>query len=191
MTTTIRADFTEALITYCAATLDGHKAGSLFCYRNHPTDRWMHILGQMVEELSHKGLAARVLCRFSHANQIYVYRLEMLRRTLKDQEIARFLTGLGYGKLDDLEHTPSQLTARFLNQTTFPHELGMFLDYPLADVKSFIKHNGQIYLAKGYWKIYDQPDHTQQRLGLFKTRSQVYLRCYRAGHPMSRLTVVA
>ena len=26
---------------------------------------------------------------------------------------------------------------------------------------------------------------------LFKTRSQVYLRCYRAGHPMSRLTVVA
>lgn len=191
MTTTIRADFTESLITYCAATLAGHKAGSLFCYRNHPTERWAHILDELMENLGHKGLAARVLCRCSYANQIYVYRPEMLRRTLNDPQVAQFLTSLGYDRLDDLDHTLSQLAAHFRDKHEFPHELGLFLDYPLADVQGFIAHGGQNYLAKGYWKIYDQADRTQKRFELFKKCSQVYLRCYRAGQPVSRLTVSA
>ena len=191
MTTTIRADFTESLITYCAATLAGHKAGSLFCYRNHPTERWAHILDEWMEDLGHKGLAARVLCRGSYANQIYVYRPEMLRRTLDDPQVAQFLISLGYDRLDDLDHTLSQLAAHFRDKHEFPHELGVFLDYPLADVRGFIAHGGQNYLAKGYWKIYDQADRTQKRFELFKKCSQVYLRCYRAGQPVSRLTVSA
>lgn len=36
----------------------------------------------------------------------------------------------------------------------FPHEIGIFLGYPLADVEGFMKNNGKNYLISGYWKVY-------------------------------------
>ena len=36
----------------------------------------------------------------------------------------------------------------------FPHEIGVFLGYPLDDVKGFIKNEGKKYLMIGYWKVY-------------------------------------
>ena len=36
----------------------------------------------------------------------------------------------------------------------FPHELGLFLGYPLEDVEGFIRYKGENYLYSGYWKVY-------------------------------------
>ena len=36
----------------------------------------------------------------------------------------------------------------------FPHEIGIFLGYPLADVVGFIEHQGHDYVYCGYWKVY-------------------------------------
>ena len=36
----------------------------------------------------------------------------------------------------------------------FPHEIGVFLGYPLDDVKGFIENAGKKYLMIGYWKVY-------------------------------------
>ena len=36
----------------------------------------------------------------------------------------------------------------------FPHEIGMFLGYPVADIRGFIENEGRKYLMIGYWKVY-------------------------------------
>ena len=36
----------------------------------------------------------------------------------------------------------------------FPHEIGLFLGYPVEDVKGFIKNRGKNCLYSGYWKVY-------------------------------------
>lgn len=41
------------------------------------------------------------------------------------------------------------------NGSDFPHEVGLFLGYPVWDVKGFIEHKGQQYKLCGYWKVYD------------------------------------
>ena len=37
----------------------------------------------------------------------------------------------------------------------FPHEIGIFLGYPLWDVEGFLKNNGENSIGNGYWKVYD------------------------------------
>lgn len=37
----------------------------------------------------------------------------------------------------------------------FPHEIGLFLGYPLWDVEGFIRNHGEQYKFVGYWKVYE------------------------------------
>ena len=52
----------------------------------------------------------------------------------------------------------------------FPHEMGVFLGYPMADVKGFIKYEGKNYLYSGYWKVYEN---VEERKQLFENYEQV------------------
>ena len=36
----------------------------------------------------------------------------------------------------------------------FPHEIGVFLGYPLEDVVGFIRHRGKCFTCCGCWKSY-------------------------------------
>ena len=43
----------------------------------------------------------------------------------------------------------------------FPHETGIFLNYPVEDVRGFIEHDGRGELMCGYWKVYHNPGRAQ------------------------------
>ena len=46
------------------------------------------------------------------------------------------------------------LKYRLLKRTCFPHEIGVFLGYPLEDVKGFIDNKGKNCESCGVWKVY-------------------------------------
>lgn len=51
----------------------------------------------------------------------------------------------------------------------FPHEIGLFLGYPLCDVRGFIEDaRGGVCLGCGYWKVYGE---VEEREKLFKGTS--------------------
>ena len=52
-------------------------------------------------------------------------------------------------------------------QTDFPHEIGAFLGYPLADVESFIENRGKNYAYLGYWKVYHDVEQAVKTFRLF------------------------
>ena len=76
---------------------------------------------------------------------------------LAEEDIERLMGGLGYhvlGLEQILECVSEKYTAHMNGNGGFPHEIGLLLGYPPADVLGFIRNNGRNYLCTGYWKVY-------------------------------------
>ena len=89
---------------------------------------------------------------------LYLYRRDRLEAYLSDKDIKDFLAGYGYRR-EKLEDKLARLAKRVEGfgggKVSFPHEIGIFLGYPLWDVEGFLKNNGENSIGNGYWKVYD------------------------------------
>ena len=68
----------------------------------------------------------------------------------------------GYREGSSLQEKLEYLKTRMKEQNTFPHEVGLFLDYPPEDVEGFIKHGGRSFSYSGYWKVYTNEEETRR-----------------------------
>ena len=122
---------------------------------------------------------------------IYVYRIRRLVRDLADPEIRQFLADCGYRDFS-VEGALAHLARRIMEKGgEFPHEIGLFLGYPLGDVKGFIKHRGQNCKCTGCWKVYCDEREARHQFCRFEKCRSIYCRLYREGRTLSRLTVAA
>ncbi len=86
------------------------------------------------------------------------------RMLLQKKEARGFLDKNGYrGK--DLGSSLRQLSFKMRRYVEgccqFPHEIGVFLGYPVRDVEAFIVQKGKNCLLNGYWKVYHSPAQAQ------------------------------
>ena len=96
-----------------------------------------------------------------------VYWLEELEAVLQKPEVRIFLREFGYQEFSCssvLMHLKKRYQAYLRNEEGYPHELGVLLDYPLADVKGFMENKGQNYLYSGYWKVYSNAEQAKKIL---------------------------
>lgn len=88
---------------------------------------------------------------------LYLYREKELKIYMKQKHVKDFLERHGYSS-DDLPSLLGELSQRVHmhngGQTDYPHEIGIFLGYPLEDVEGFIENGGRNFLYMGYWKVY-------------------------------------
>lgn len=95
---------------------------------------------------------------------VLFYREEEFKQYLAREDVGRFLKVYGY-RPEDMEQVMDRLSGRVCqysgNYAGFPHEIGVFLEYPLEDVACFIKEAGQNSLMNGYWKVYHNPGKAQ------------------------------
>ena len=80
-----------------------------------------------------------------------------LTEYLAKEDVKRLMERFGYHamKLERiLERVSEKYTSHMDGTGGFPHEIGLLLGYPPADVLGFIRNNGQNYLCTGYWKVY-------------------------------------
>ena len=85
---------------------------------------------------------------------------EELEKYLKEPGVYELIQKYGYTDmcLDRvLEHLTDRIRQFARRGMGFPHEIGVFLGYPLNDVKGFIENAGKKYLMIGYWKVYSDP----------------------------------
>ena len=59
--------------------------------------------------------------------------------------------------------------------------LGIFLGYPLADVKGFIEHNGKDFLYQGYWKVYENVEERKKMFSIYNVVKEEFIREMQAG----------
>lgn len=86
----------------------------------------------------------------------------------------------GY-ECSDADGAIERLRERLALQRGFPHEIGMFLGYPVEDVKGFIKHNGRNSKCVGCWKVYCNQCEAERAFARFNKCREVYMRLWRQG----------
>lgn len=180
--------FEEAIVTHCAPTLAGHKCGSLFFHRCAQGESQEETVRGADLALSFKGARVRLLKSCADGGLAYVYRPAMLAKRLAHPDVQAFLVEYGYQAFD-ADACMKHLAGRIHCGEGFPHEIGVFLDYPLADVIGFIEHRGYGYCCAGCWKAYGNAEAARKKFALYKKCQKVYLDCYRRGFDVARLTV--
>ncbi len=185
-------NFESVLITQCAPTLAGIKPASLFRFDSLSPAALCRTARYWDGVLSQSGLRLRVLklCPSSHSCLLYVYRPNWIDRLLNEKEIRRFLLRQGYEE-GEAASLLIQLSRKLCLKKEFPHEIGVFLGYPLEDVVGFIENKGRNYTYSGYWKSYGDPLKAQLYFDRCRRCTEIYRRRYEQGASLPHLVVAA
>lgn len=178
------------IVQHCAPTLAGLKTANMFSYKFSSMEE---LQGEVLESnqiLNEKGVYVEILKIGLSKALIYVYRKERLQKDLKKPGVLSLLLRYGYEN-DDLHDCLEYLKIRLKEFECFPHEIGLFLDYPLLDVIGFIEQGGKNCKCCGIWKVYSNECETQQLFARFKKCTEVYKRVFARGRTLTQLTVAA
>ena len=169
------------ILDRCAAAFAGVKSGSLL-----KVDRMVcNDTLELLSSFENKDVGTKLLCPSGSSFLILVYRRRMLEVTLKDRDTAEFLRGMGYdGSMSEML---DRLSKRMCEN--IQHELGIFLGYPLCDVKGFMENRGNGYKLSGCWKVYGDTKMAERVFARIKVSRRNCLRMYDAG--LSFRTVVS
>lgn len=189
-------NFETVMIEQCAPVLAGLKPAGLFRYETSDSADLARRVKSWNAQLNPKGLQVRVLkgCVRTRQYLVYVYRAAKLRAVLADVRVRTFLQREGYTLPEDTADCTSlltQLSRRLCCAAEFPHEIGIFLGYPLEDVVGFIENRGQNFTCSGCWKAYGDPQMAQKHFAQLNKCTAVYLRLFHSGTPILRLAVAA
>lgn len=178
----------DLILRHCSPTLAGLKIGNIFNYQFDNLDKLSKELDKWNRELNVKGIyLISIKVNLSKA-MILVYRESFLLACLKDKEVQEFLKDYGYLSYD-LNNALEYLKIRLENQDQFPHEIGVFLGYPLEDIKCFIKNKGFNCKCIGCWKVYNNEDKAKQTFHKYNLCKDNFLRRYQLGSKVLELTV--
>lgn len=180
----------EIIIRHCAPTLAGLKTGEIFHCKYEAESVLQAWVRDLNGKLSHKGLRVLILrCKDSWA-LVYVYRPGKLQRDIAGEVAAELLWRHGYvytGPEQCIQHLIERLHA----DTGFPHEIGLFLGYPPEDVKGFIERGAHACKCVGYWRVYGDEEKAKRIFSLYDKCAEVYMKQFKSGRTIERLTVWA
>lgn len=184
--------FERCLVEQCAPTLAGIKAGSLFCYTAEANEELGAVISCWNSRLREKGVRiCLVRADGAGGGLIYVFRPAALKKLLADQEITRFLHSRGFAGCHHLDTYIGRLRQRLRREARFPHEIGIFLGYPLHDVEGFIQNGGKNFCLCGLWKVYQQQHCAERQFARYKQCRSIYKTRFEQGSDVLQLTVTA
>lgn len=123
---------------------------------------------------------------------LYLYREREIMKYLHSEDVRSFLKGYGY-ETENFYEMVERLSnrIRFYNngETTFPHEIGIFLEYPLMDVKGFLENDGQNFIYSGYWKVYTDVHNTLRKFQEYDLVRELAIQAVVSGKKIREIAV--
>jgi len=165
------------LIEHCSPTLGGLKTASLFSYPYSSGGELDFMITAWNRELNPKGVSLYIVCRRRERALIYVCRDSMLEEYLQNHGVQELLIEYGYREFSQ-SYCIEKLRERLRSPPDFPHEIGLFLGYPLEDVKGFIENAGQNCKCTGYWKVYCNECETVKLFMKYKKCKDIYTKLF-------------
>ncbi len=160
----IRWDDPRSMVVFqCAPVLSGIKVSNLLIIdRDKMNTVYLMLRGT--------GLKCLTMAEVGDRVTVLIYDVLKLAELLSGKGVRRFLKKLGYERME-VETVLKRLACRYRKYTKkageFPHELGIVLGYPLADVYGFIINHGEHFLLNGYWKVYRDADKAKSIFRLY------------------------
>jgi len=148
------------LVLELAEVLQGAKPANLVCLANkrRSCGRNLYLLWKehgpaLLEE---SGLKVRVLADRGSSLLLLLYCQDALGSLLAQKSVHVILGKAGYREPADFDKVLSELEQR-VGGEGFPHEIGVFLGYPLKDVVGFMGWARISFTCQGPWKIFGDP----------------------------------
>lgn len=104
------------------------------------------------------GLVGRELVDRGDSLLLLVYAPALLDALLLRPATRAMLHRAGYAQAGETTAMLAELQERCRAGEGFPHEIGIFLGYPLKDVAAFLGWVALPFTVQGPWKIYGQPE---------------------------------
>lgn len=118
-------------------------------------------------------LECRILRSEAAESVVLFFDRARLLQTLTAPAAAEFLHGCGYPATGELEPLLRELIARCRHGRKFPHEIGVFLGYPLKDVRGFMENPADcLAVPRGLWRIAGDPEESLRIMEQYRCAEQ-------------------
>ena len=175
------------LAIHCAPILSGSKAANIMTVTVHEFDR----IGYLLQGT---GIRYRFLKTKGDKEILYLYREKRLRQYLEQEEIQEFLSEYGYDEVN-IAKMLNLLSKRIRmyndQEEVFPHEIGVFLEYPLGDVKGFLANEGKNFMYSGYWKVYQDLQGAVRRFIQYDMERELTIQALMQGKTIREIALAA
>ena len=177
------------LAAYCSPALAGIKPANLVsCDRTIYPDL-PEQLETYREAFAPRGMRFEIVCACYARYLLLVYNEAQLERYMQDERVQHVLRRFGYPVGSPLPELLAVLRKRIACTDGFPHEIGLFLGYPIDDVVAFIANKGRNCLCCGCWKCYTDACAAQKAFDKFRKCTSVYKRLFACGRTLDQLAV--
>lgn len=168
-----------------AATLAGEKVASLITFCNGKR-KMRHIWEQYRLMVKNQlSIECFELKRTEESVVVFFFNRERLQERLYDFNARQFLRRFHYNNFD-VDNALNHLSKRFKHLC--PHEIGIFLGYPIEDVKSFVNCPDKECVAIGYWKVYNDVDEAMETFRIYDHVRNTIIGILRAGVSPTHMT---
>ncbi len=159
------------LIEHCSPTLASLKTANLFSLDVTSETDFEVQVNHLNVMMQSKGVKLAVLRIKDGRALVYVYRSERLERDFRQSDISEFMKRYGYffNNNVSVDEAIKLLRKQFSLSEVFPHEIGLFLGYPLEDVIEFIENGGKNCKCCGCWKVYCNECEAMKQFERFNT----------------------
>lgn len=144
----------SVIIRNAAPTIRKHKTSSLINFTNSNVNRNLNDLWEKHKNEVKDKLDVDYfeLKKDKTSTLVLFFNIEKINLSIRDKSNMEFLKRFGYNETMDAAQCLSLLGKRF--QYMCPHEIGIFLGYPIEDVTSFVDFPNTKCKMVGYWKVY-------------------------------------
>ena len=179
----------QSVIQHCAPTLAGMKAAGLFNFFYEGKEEIKKELDWLNGMLNPRGVWVQALLWKESTVLVYVYRKKQIEASLSRRDVQELLKNYGYEDFS-LEKSLLHLKKRLHGYKCFPHEIGIFLGYPLENVKGFIDNKGKNCQSCGFWKVYCNAGEKEALFDKYRKCTRIYRQVFEAGRKLPQMTVV-
>ena len=168
-----------AIGRHCGVTFAGLKIASLVSLRKGEED----VIQTLSRRFEGKGFAFILLREDEERLLVYICHRARLTKYLFSSDVRAFLARFGY-EYGSAEEALEQLKYRMHGE--FPHEIGIFLGYPLCDVCGFLR-DPDGYILCGAWKVYENADEAARTFERFRRCSACICRHMDRGRSLTQI----
>ncbi len=172
--------FDETVIHCSAPALCGIKPASLFSMDGECFLRGKERFSQWRREFSKANRYFVPIKKSDGRILFFVFDKNLLQKVFMDKRNLNYLKKKGYAVEKGFSSILNELICRLRCDDDFPHEVGLFLGYPLCDVIGF-ELNRTGFKYSGFWKVYGNLEEAERKMKLYKTCSEICMKWLNLG----------
>ncbi len=163
----------EHTVLHCTApSLCGIKPASLLSVNQETLFNQYAKILEWSSELKNQNIFIKIIRRSKSLYLIFIYDKSLLEKTIFSIQTQKYLIQKNYDLSLGFDAVLGELLYRLSSVQEFPHEIGIFLGYPLEDVLGFEVNSGCNCKYCGFWSVYGNVEDAKIKMKEFKECSK-------------------